>query len=170
MRNFLFYCVVIFNACVSAGVVYAYKLGYLKLIFVSDKTGLCYAIAALFLAGLAWTMWCAFAISKSINDHRSSPYCGNRKSVAVDRLDTLQDVVFDVGEWLALMGLIGTAIGLYTAFTGGAETEQLRVGIVAAALIAFPASILGLSCMLVTRMNHKMLSLAVTFHKMDVSP
>lgn len=142
----------IFNLCGLAATFYAAKLGYVTQIFAGDISHISYAIVALFVFGLASTFSRAIQLTRRPE---------NAKAELVR-----QAHLFDIAEWLVLLGLAGNVIGFLIAFhsidaaqlSEAAGMQRIGLQVLAGLGVAFYSTLAGTICALWTSINFRLLS------------
>jgi hypothetical protein len=168
----------IFNFAGLCATAAAYMLGLVDMITAADPFHITYFIAAVFVAGMALTFWRAWRVA-------SMPAAGTITSVRAlakakqeARKAGIRNLAIgDVVESLAMLGLMGSALGLLYAF-GGIDKGALASldGIKAAAVQVLTgvstlagATLAGVSLALWTIWNNRMVETATALYLEDLS-
>lgn len=157
MRNLLIYRLTVFNTCAAAATFYAWQLGYVDQVFAGDVSHISYGIVALFVTGLISTFIRGVKVSKALNG-----------GTADKKLLVKQAHLFDISEWLVLLGLAGNVIGFLIAFhsidssslNSAAGMQKIGIQVLAGLGVAFYSTLAGTICALWTSVNYRMLDTA----------
>ncbi len=112
LRNLLVYRLVLLNALGFAGVAWAFIHGYVGMVFADEKTGIGYALVALFAFGLVSTAIRAWKVSRALNELKAGRWVDGSKFAIK------QAFIGDIATWLVTGGLIGNIVGFAVAVQG----------------------------------------------------
>lgn len=174
LKNLLLYRLAIFNTCAFAGVAYAAQLGYVRQVFEGDVSHISYGIVVLFALGLVSTAIRAWKVSGMLNHTKEMMTFSALtrqtlgRDAGFDKLLYKQAHIFDISEWLVLLGLAGNVIGFLIAFHGmdtsalgsAAGMQKIGLQVLAGLGVAFYSTLAGTVCALWTSINYRMLDTA----------
>lgn len=156
------------GACFLA---WAWWLGFTNMVTAADPFHITYAIGAVFLAGVAFTfrrMWVVSRLPRySTEENRRE----GRKATIRNR------AVADVVESLAMLGLVGSALGLLYAFGGVSESalgtpdgiKDAAIHVLMGVKLLAGATLAGISLALWMVWNNRMLETATALYNEDIS-
>lgn len=151
------------GACLLA---WAWMLGYLGKLAQADASHMGLLIAAVFVVGVASTLWQARKVDKA-SRLPDNPY-GNRQRLLGKRIITTSSAhLGDLLTLLFILGILGNAIGFLMAFgmiKMDGSTEAMRAAgaqLLAGTGTAFGSTITGLSLAAWTIVNLRILTTAI---------
>ncbi|HEU4984956.1 MAG TPA: MotA/TolQ/ExbB proton channel family protein [Nitrososphaera sp.] len=145
--------------------VWAHANGLVVPIFETDVSYLSYAIAALFLVGLASTFQRAAMVGAAIDEYKEYGVTTLLERRA-RKLSEKYIHISDIAGWLQLLGMLGTVIGLAIALDGKAIDDA--VAIQQGVKTAIGTTIIGGFLSLWTSINFRMLDTATVGLLQDV--
>jgi hypothetical protein len=176
MQNNLLSRLVVFNLAGLAIVAFGWMRGYASMVTAADPFHMSYVIGGVFLAGLALTFWRASRIARMPAVGTITSIYARIHAKKKARKEGIRNLAIgDVIESLAMLGLIGSALGLLYAF-GGIDKAALTSldGIKAAAGNVLTgvstlagATFTGMAMALWTIWNNRMLETATALYLED---
>lgn len=167
LRNLLIYRLVLLNALGFAGVAWAAIHGYVGMVFADEKTGIGYALVALFAFGLVSTAIRAWKVSHALNALKAGRWVDGSKFAIK------QAFIGDIATWLVTGGLIGNIVGFAVAvqgldLSGGQDAALAAIGQMLGGMkVAFYTTLLGTLLGLWIDVNRRMLDTATALLAMD---
>lgn len=161
LHNLLLYKLVVINLCAMAGLVYAWQLGLVQMVYAADTSYICYAITVLFFAGLFSVFQRAWKVSRAMNSAKS----GTPEAVNGTKFIAKGDHIADVAQWLAVLGLVGTIVGFIMALNGisaDMEPKALIGQLISGMAVAFYTTLAGAVTGLWLELNNRILLTAAT--------
>jgi hypothetical protein len=107
-RNHLIYRIVIFDACAVAALIWGLLAGHVWPMFATDTSGICMMIVAVFLLGKTSLFARCVKVSSAKNGQKS----GEKLRLKPDSFMAKSEHLSDMVEAVAILGLVGTLIGL----------------------------------------------------------
>ena len=169
LRNLLIYRLVLLNALGFAGVAWAAIHGYVGMVFADEKTGIGYALVALFAFGLVSTAIRAWKVSHALNALKAGRWVDGSKFAIK------QAFIGDIAVWLVTGGLIGNIVGFAVAvqgldLSGGADVALAAIGhLLSGMKIAFYLTLIGTLLGLWVDINYRVLSTATDLLMKDAA-
>lgn len=169
LRNLLVYRLVLLNALGFAGVAWAFIHGYVGMVFADEKTGIGYALVALFAFGLVSTAIRAWKVSRALNELKAGRWVDGSKFAIK------QAFIGDIATWLVTGGLIGNIVGFAVAvqgldLSGGQDAAMAAIGQMLGGMkVAFYTTLLGTLLGLWIDVNHRLLSTATDLFMKDAA-
>lgn len=160
MNSLLIMKLLILNACGLAALVWATTRGLVGMVFVGDSSGVCYAIAALFIAGMVSIFRRAAKVSRALDRIKAE---GSREQVNGVKFMAKGEHIADISQWLAMLGLTGTVIGFIMALHGmdaSADPKMLIGQLISGMGVAFYTTLAGAVCGLWLDLNNRILRTA----------
>lgn len=161
----------IVNFAGSCVMVWAWWNGVFAMVGNADPFHITWVIATTFCAGVLYTFCRARAVSKLPRQKNMGAERAGRKAAI------LNTPIADVAESLALLGLIGSALGLLHAF-GGVNKEMLSTTdgikdagahVLGGVTLLAGATLAGTTTALWTIWNNRLLEMATALHNEDAS-
>lgn len=170
-RNHLLYRLLIFDVCATAALVWGTAAGFVWPMFETDTSRISFIIVAVFLIGKASLFQRVIKVSRLKNDIKgvSGMPTGKRwdllSSIKSASFVAKQEHLMDFVEAVAILGLVGTLIGLAMVIQSldptadyAAAIEQIKTG----GSIAVNTSIVGAIAGLWLNVGRRMLLTATT--------
>lgn len=115
MLNFLLiYRITIINLIGAVCVAYAYSRGWVTIVLDGDSTGIVYLTVGLFLVGMTSLYIRAIKTSAGLNTLKK----GKPLSIGGTKFLEKMAHLDDIPNWLTLLGLLGTVIGIMISLSG----------------------------------------------------
>jgi hypothetical protein len=117
-KNHLLYRLIIFDACALAALVWGVMAGVVWPMFATDTSGICMMIVAVFLLGKASLLGRCVKVSRVLNRLKPGGKNGVNfvpgpfERINADKFHAKQEHLSDMVEAVAILGLVGTLIGL----------------------------------------------------------
>lgn len=164
LRNLLIYRMAIVNILFLSGLAWAWQAGFVRDMFVNDRSYMTYAAALLFAFGTASCFARACKVSVILNAMKR----GMKLTVNGVKFTEKSAHLDDVGDLIVTLGLTGTAIGvvmMLNSFAAGSLTDPAKVVETAAMLgdgvgTAFRSTIVSAVCWMAHVVNLRMLKTA----------
>lgn len=140
LNHLLLFRIALLNVAFLAGLVWAFHAGYVVPVFVGDVTYISYGIAALFAVGMSSVCWRAWRVGGAIDMLKAGTaraYVERRAAKMFAKNEHVADIV----NWLFLLGLLGTVVGLYMGI--GAMSKDNTAGILEGMRVAIGTTIVG---------------------------
>lgn len=112
LNNLLWYRIVIFNACIIAGLTWAFLQGHVQVLFAHETTGIGYGMVVVFLIAMAGFTQRVRKTSAALNAVKLGNW------VDVRKFKIKNSFVAAVSVWLVTLGLIGNITGFAQAVEG----------------------------------------------------
>jgi membrane associated rhomboid family serine protease len=107
-KNHLLYRLIIFDACALAALIWGVMAGVVWPMFATDTSGICIMIVAVFLLGKASLLGRCAKVSAAKNSQKA----GEKLRLKPDSFMAKSEHLSDMVEAVAILGLVGTLIGL----------------------------------------------------------
>lgn len=159
LNNLLIYKLVILNALALAGLVCAWHLGLVQMVYAADSSYICYGITALFAVGLASVFQRALKVSHTLNAIKTDehPFINGAKFTAKG------DHIADIAQWLAVLGLTGTVVGFIMALNDinvDGDPKAMVAQLIGGMAVAFYTTLAGGVTGLWLELNNRILKTA----------
>lgn len=149
LNHLLLYRIIIVNAVGAVLLAYAWQKGWVTTLFDGDSTGLCYAMTGLFLIFLVSLSIRATKVSGLLNRSKKAGFTPRYVNKA--KFMAKQTHLGAIPNWIALLGLIGTVVGIAMALLAVdpeamASTDGMRTaigGLIEGIQIALYTTIVG---------------------------
>lgn len=169
LNSLLIYRLILLNGIALAGVAWAAMHGYVGMVFADEKTGIGYALIALFIYGLAMTAQRAWKVSRALNALKAGSVVDGSKFAIK------QAFIGDIGVWLVTGGLIGNIVGFALAvqgldLSGGTDAALAAIGQMLTGMkVAFYTTLIGTLLGLWTDVNARILGTATELFMKDAA-
>lgn len=128
----------IFNICGAAGLIAAWRLGYVQQVVEADAVHMAYIIAAVFAVGIVSNFWCTVKAT-------AVRFKGMARRDVVG-LQIRTEHLRDIFAALFILGIIGNAVGMIVAFGGGSgDAGEIAQRVLAGIGTSFGSTVAGLT-------------------------
>jgi biopolymer transport protein ExbB/TolQ len=116
MKHLLVLQLIIVNLIGASALVWAWSQHYVQTVFEADTSRICYAITALFAFGLVSCFIRAVKVSRMLDASKVRVVFPIRRKLIEKsgKAEPKNRHLSKIAEWLTLMGLFGTVVGLIT--------------------------------------------------------
>lgn len=159
LDNLLIYRLILVNLAGAAIVAWAWVMGFVEPMFATDITGISWMVVALFVFGVVAVFRRALRVSRWLNGLKQ----GITPQVDTVKLLAKADHIGDIIEACAILGFLGTLIGLAMVIVGidpNVDYKQTIVALKSGAGIAVYTSIIGAIAGLWLTVNRRILHTA----------
>lgn len=167
LQHLLIFRLLILNTVAIVTVMWGITTGYVQKLFLSDTTGLPYAMSVLFFVGIVSLFIRAAKVSAGLNAVKNGGTFDASK-VAIKNAH-----IGDIGSWLVTLGLIGNIVGFAMAvshvdLSGGPDSAMQAIGEMMAGMkVAFYNTLIGTALGLWVLVNFRVLSTATSLLEKD---
>ncbi|TIX28817.1 hypothetical protein [Mesorhizobium sp.] len=112
LSNLLLYRITVFNACILAGLVWAFLQGRVQVLFANETTGIGYGMVVVFLVAMVGFAQRVIKTTAALNEVKAGKWVDARK------FKIKNSFVAAVSVWLVTLGLIGNITGFSQAVEG----------------------------------------------------
>lgn len=159
LHNLLLYKLVVINLCAMAGLVYAWQLGLVQMVYAADTSYICYAITVLFAVGLLSVFQRALKVSRLLNAIKAD----ERPFISAAKFLAKGDFIADIAQWVAVLGLTGTVVGFIMALNDinvDGDPKAMVAQLIGGMAVAFYTTLAGGVTGLWLELNNRILRTA----------
>lgn len=167
LRFLLIYRLIILNACVLAGIAWAYASGKLQWLLAMETTGISWALMALAVFAIGAGFHRALKVTSAFEKIKAG------KWVDVSKFRAKSFYVGRIAFYLMLLGLEGNILGFLLAFSqvdfsGGPDAILASINVMSGGFkIAFANSFIGTGLAAIVYLNFDILNTATTLLRID---
>lgn len=114
LSHLLFYRLLILNLIGVVAFVAAWQKGWVSAVLDGDSTGMVYGIAGLFIVGMVSLLIRAAKVTAGLNALKRLELRSTNSTKFLEKAAHLEDIP----NWLTVLGLLGTVIGIMIALSG----------------------------------------------------
>lgn len=172
LKNLLIWRLILLNAAGAVLLIWAGWLGFISILIAGDATKIIFIIATIFLLGLA----SIFSRAKKVNDSLNAMARGKNPDVDPTKFLEKAAHIDDIPEYLTVLGLLGTMIGLAISIEGFSgmtnfdveSIKSLVIGLTSGLKTAFYTSIVGVVLAFWLLINRRILKTTTVLMLEDV--